>query len=495
MTNYSPHAISLVESGFGRPRVLVVGDLMLDKYIWGEVERISPEAPVPVLRAARQSQQPGGAANVAMNLAGLGAQVTVMGYGGGDDDQRALESLLSAAGVSVGMVACPGVPTTSKLRVLAGHQQLLRLDTEPRRANFNGSADLLLQRAMAEMPQVAAVVLSDYAKGALSERVCRAIIGEARLLQIPVIIDPKGNDFTRYRGATTICPNAKELAAVTGESPQELNWLLPAGQKMVAALNLQHMLVTLGESGIAILRQDSRTHVAAAAHQVFDVSGAGDTVVAVVTAAIAARVPIEMAVQMANVAAGIVIGKVGTVPIQRDELLGALSRQIEDEPDVKLMPLDLLRARVAGWRSRGLRVVLTNGCFDLLHVGHVSLLEQARRMGDRLIVAVNSDRSVRRLKGHRRPLVGEQDRAQVLAALAAVDAVVVFDETTPLRLIEALRPDVLVKGGDYTENEVVGAAEVRGWGGRLELVPLVVGCSTTRLIERQAEPAALGAQL
>ncbi len=421
--------------------------------------------------------------------------MTLLGFGGGDDDQRALETLLTAAGVDVSVIACPGVPTTSKLRVLAGHQQLLRLDNEPHRADFNGSADVLLQRAMAELSNASILVLSDYAKGVLSEQVCRALIAEARRLRVPVVVDPKGGDFTRYRGATTICPNAKELAAVTGESASELKWLLAAGQKMVAALNLQHMLVTLGEQGIAILRQDSQVHVPAAARQVFDVSGAGDTVVAVVAAATAARLPVEMAVQMANFAAGIVIGKVGTVPIRREELLGLLSKQIEDDPEAKLMPLDLLRARVAGWRSRGLRVVFTNGCFDLLHVGHITLLEQARRMGDRLIVAVNSDYSVRRLKGRRRPVVREQDRAQVLAALAAVDAVVMFDEATPLRLIEALRPDVLVKGGDYTENDVVGAAEVRGWGGRLELVPLVEGCSTTALLDRSAEPVALGAQL
>ncbi len=495
MTTFSSQSIRVVDSGFGRPQVLVVGDLMLDKYIWGEVERISPEAPVPVLRAARQSQQPGGAANVAMNLAGLGAHVTLLGFGGGDDDQRALETRLQAAGVTVSIVACPGVPTTSKLRVIAGHQQLLRLDSEPQRADFKEYTDLLLQRAMAELPAASVLVLSDYAKGVLSERVCRALIAEARRLHIPVVVDPKGNDFTRYRGATTICPNTKELAAVTGESAGELKWLLAAGQKMVAALNLQHMLVTLGEKGIAILRQDSQTHVPAAARQVFDVSGAGDTVVAVVAAAMAARLPVEMAVHLANVAAGIVIGQVGTVPIQREELLGVLSKQIEDDPEGKVMPLDLLRARVAGWRSRGLRVVFANGCFDLLHVGHVSLLEQARRMGDRLIVAVNSDRSVRRLKGRRRPVVREQDRAQVLAALASVDAVVVFDEATPLHLIEVLRPDVLVKGGDYTESDVVGAAEVRGWGGRLELVPLVAGCSTSAILERSSEPVALGAQL
>ena len=428
-----------------------------------------------------------------MNLAGLGACVTLMGFGGDDDDQHALEALLAKAGVRCSVVACPGVPTTSKLRILAGHQQLLRLDNDPRCAGFNRSSDVLLQNVMGALPEASAVVLSDYAKGALSERECRSIIAEARRLRIPVVVDPKGSDFKRYRGATTICPNAKELAAVTGEAPGDLKWLLNAGQTMVAALNLQYMLVTLSEKGMAILRQDSHTHVPAAARQVFDVSGAGDTVVAVVAASIAAQMPAEVAVQLANVAAGIVIGKLGTVPIERDELLGVLSQESESDREVKVISLEALRARVAGWRSRGLRVVLTNGCFDLLHVGHISLLEQARRMGDRLIVAVNSDRSVRGLKGRRRPLVREHDRAQVLAALAAVDAVVIFDEATPLRLIEALRPDVLVKGGDYSEPDVVGAAEVQSWGGRLELVPLVAGHSTTALIENSCDLARVGA--
>jgi D-beta-D-heptose 7-phosphate kinase / D-beta-D-heptose 1-phosphate adenosyltransferase len=493
MITNSSQLVRLVESKFGEPRVLVVGDLMLDKYVWGEVERISPEAPVPVLRTVRQSQHPGGAANVAMNLVGLGARVTLMGFGGGDDDQRTLETLLTEAGVKSSVMACPGVPTTSKLRVLAGRQQLLRLDTDPHCADFNGSGEALLQKVIAGLPEASVVVLSDYAKGALSERACRTIITEARRLHIPVVIDPKGTDFTRYRGATTICPNAKELAGVTGEAPGDLKWLLNAGQKMVAALNLQYMLVTLSEKGMAILRQDSTTRVPAAARQVFDVSGAGDTVVAVVAACIAARMPAEVAVQLANEAAGIVIGKVGTVPIRRDELIGALSKNLEADREEKVVSVESLQARVAGWRSRGLRVVLTNGCFDLLHVGHVSLLEQARCMGDRLIVAVNSDRSVRGLKGRRRPVVREQERAQVLAALSAVDAVVVFDEATPLRLIETLRPDVLVKGGDYSEHEVVGAAEVRGWGGRLELVPLIAGRSTSALLESSAEYAGVGA--
>jgi len=447
---------------------------------------------VPVLLTGHRSEQPGGAANVAMNLAGLGARVTVMGFGGGDDDQYALEALLRDSGVKSVIVTCPGMPTTSKLRVLAGHQQLLRIDSEAKPGNTDLAAENLLERVAMVLPEAAVIVLSDYAKGVVSERVCRTVIAEARRIGVPVVVDPKGQDFTRYRGATAICPNATELAAATGEPATDLNKLLSAGQAMVPVLDLEYMLVTLSEKGIAILRRDSRVHVPAAARQVYDVSGAGDTAVAVVAAALASGVAIETAARLANIAAGIVIGKVGTVPIQRGELLGALSEELQRGSEDKVLPPELLLAQVANWRSRGLQVVFTNGCFDLLHIGHITLLERARRMGDRLIVAVNGDRSVRRLKGFERPLVQECDRARILAALAVVDAVVVFDESTPLRLIEALRPNVLVKGGDYTEDEVVGAAEVRGWGGRVELVPLVEGCSTTNLIERSCTLAAMG---
>ena len=344
--------LATVESGFGRPNALVVGDLMLDKYVWGEVERISPEAPVPVLRTARHSEQPGGAANVAMNLAGLGARVEVMGFAGGDEDQATLETLLREGGVRSAVVACSGVPTTSKLRVLAGHQQLLRMDCDTKPGDFNGAADALVPMVLDRLSSASVVVLSDYGKGVLNERVCRTIIGEARLRHLPVVVDPKGRDFTRYRGATTICPNAKELAAVTGESASDLKWLLPAGQAMVASLNLQYMLVTLSEKGIAILRQDSHTRIPAAARQVYDVSGAGDTVVAVVAAAMAAGVAIEEAVGLANLAAGIVIGKVGTVPIQREELLGALSQELQLGSEEKVLSLEgLLGGPLPGGRQ------------------------------------------------------------------------------------------------------------------------------------------------
>jgi D-beta-D-heptose 7-phosphate kinase/D-beta-D-heptose 1-phosphate adenosyltransferase len=479
--------LGTVERNFGAPTALVVGDVMLDKYVWGDVERISPEAPVPVLRIARTSEQPGGAANVAMNLAGLGASVTVLGFGGGDDDQHVLETLLAGARVN-SIIVRSAAATTTKLRVLSGHQQLLRLDNEIRRTDLcTNTGEELLGHAMAKLRQSSVLVLSDYAKGVLSQRVSRTLITEARRLQIPVVVDPKSSDFNRYHGATTICPNAKELAQVTGESPSDLKWLLAAGQKLVAALNLQHMLVTLSEKGIAILRQDSQQLIPATARQVFDVSGAGDTVAAIIAASIAARLPVEHAVELANLAAGIVIGKVGTVPIQREELLGALSANLPWDAIDKVLSREALQEQVSRWRSRGQRIVFTNGCFDILHVGHVSLLQRARGLGDRLIVGLNSDRSVRRLKGLRRPVVCEEDRARLLAALAAVDAVVVFDEPTPLRLIECLRPDVLVKGGDYAGPDIVGAPEVCSWGGRLELVPLVAGYSTTRLIEEMTE--------
>ncbi len=475
---------ALVESGWRHVPVLVVGDVMLDKYIWGDVERISPEAPVPVVRAALQSEQPGGAANVAMNLACLGACVTVVGFAGGDPEQECLESLLSEAGVEPCLISVAGVPTTTKLRILAGNQQMIRLDTEAAPANRYALKEDLLRRTLGLLPNAAIVVLSDYAKGVLSESVCRALIAEARKLGIRVLVDPKARNFARYRGASSICPNLKELSAATGEPVTNLDHLLAAGQAMLDSLEVQCMVVTMGQKGIVVLRPGSRLHAPAVVRQVYDVSGAGDTVIAVLALAMACGVDIEAAIELANLAAGIVVSKVGTVPIQRDELLGALSQGMSPHLDEKIVALDRLLSRTAWWRSAGERVVFTNGCFDILHIGHITLLERARRQGDRLIVALNSDRSVRRLKGPSRPIAGEAERARILAALAAVDAVVIFDDDTPITLIEALRPDVLVKGGDYTEENVVGAREVRAWGGRVELIPLVEGVSTTRLVAK-----------
>jgi D-beta-D-heptose 7-phosphate kinase/D-beta-D-heptose 1-phosphate adenosyltransferase len=480
----------LVEAGWKGIGVLVVGDVMLDKYVWGEVERISPEAPVPVVRATLRDEKPGGAANVAMNLAGLGAKVTLAGFAGGDLEQGVLESLLAEAGIQPSLVTVAKVPTTTKLRILSGNQQMMRLDVEAAPVFSDSDYRDLLDRVFCALTDVAVVVLSDYAKGALTESICQAIIRKAREFGIPVLVDPKNRSFSRYRGATTICPNLKELSAATGEPVTELDRVFTSAQSHLQSLEMEFMAVTLGEKGIAVLRRDSRMLAPAVVRQVYDVSGAGDTVIAVLALAMACGAPIETAVQLANIAAGIVVSKIGTVPIQREELLGALSAEILLHIDDKILALDRLLARVAAWRSSGERVVFTNGCFDILHIGHIRLLEQARRHGSRLIVGLNSDDSVRRLKGPLRPIVAESERATILAALSSVDAAIVFDESTPLQLIKAIRPDVLVKGGDYTEESVVGAPEVRAWGGRVELIPLVEGVSTTRVIAQSVVSSA-----
>ncbi len=481
--------VSRIEGDWRETRVLVVGDVMLDRYIWGDVERISPEAPVPVVRLAHRSEQPGGAANVAMNIAGLGARVTLAGFVGQDEERGILEACLEKAGVGCGLTVVPGHPTTSKLRILGGQQQILRLDVERTQGYPEEAYAGLLAGVRAEMSSVRAVVLSDYAKGVLSEQVCREVIAEARRQGIPVLVDPKHRDFTRYRGATTICPNLQELSVATGLPPRETGPLLEAAARMLPQLELDYLTVTLSEKGIAVVRPEGTRTFPAVARQVFDVSGAGDTVIATLALSLASGLPIEAAVPLANIAAGVVVSKVGTVPITRDELITSLMPEIELQASEKVLPLDRLVTRVHAWRSKGQRVVFTNGCFDLLHVGHISLMEDARRQGDRLVVAINSDASVSGLKGPTRPVVSERDRGRVLAALAAVDAVVVFSEPTPMRLIEALRPDVIVKGGDYSEDTVVGAKEVRSWGGIVKIVPTVEGFSTTKLIARAAAPA------
>jgi D-beta-D-heptose 7-phosphate kinase/D-beta-D-heptose 1-phosphate adenosyltransferase len=483
--------IKEIEHNWAAKHMLVVGDVMLDKYIWGEVGRISPEAPVPVVRATHQSRQPGGAANAAMNLARLGAQATIVGFTGGDEDEGLLAECLRTEGIAQHFVASEGFPTITKQRILGGRQQMLRLDSERVGVRPQRDYDRLISAVLAHIPGSHAVVLSDYAKGVLTLEVCQAVIKEARRLSIPVLVDPKTADFSRYRGATTICPNLGELAAAArldapGLDTDDLEKLLSASQAMVTAFDLEFLTATLSEKGIALLRPGNRFVAPAAARQVFDVSGAGDTVIAVLALCVASGLSPETAVQLANVAAGIVVGKVGTVPVEKHELLAALSPNIALHAEDKVVSRAELVTRVALWKANGERVVFTNGCFDLLHVGHITVLEQAHTFGDRLIVAINSDASVSGIKGPARPIVGETDRARVLAALAAVDAVCVFSEPTPLGLILATRPDVLVKGGDYNIDTVVGANEVQSWGGQVKIVPIVPGFSTTRLIARGA---------
>jgi D-beta-D-heptose 7-phosphate kinase/D-beta-D-heptose 1-phosphate adenosyltransferase len=480
--------IQLIEGEWCNTHVLVIGDIMLDRYIWGDVERVSPEAPVPIVRAVHRSEQPGGAANVAMNLTGLGAKASLFGFCGQDADRHSLGVCLEKAGVTAHLTSVETHPTTTKLRIVAGQQQMLRLDTEKTEEYSAKAYQDLMAKVEAAIPSADAIVLSDYAKGVLSETVCQSLIEKARQQGIPVLVDPKQRSFTRYRGATTICPNLNELSVATDVVAKDLSTILSAGQAMVSELSLEYLTVTLSEKGIAVLRSDGSSISPAVARQVFDVSGAGDTVIATLALALASGLEIETAVQLANVAAGIVVSKVGTVPIVRDELLTSLMPEIELQPREKVLTADRLKTRVSAWRSSGESVVFTNGCFDLLHIGHITLLEDARRQGDRLIVGINSDASVSGLKGPTRPMVGQRERAYVLAALAAVDAVVIFDEPTPLHLIEAVRPDVIVKGGDYNEDTVVGAKEVRSWGGRVKIVPIVEGFSTTKLIAKATAP-------
>jgi len=477
-------SITLIERNWRDAHVLVIGDVMVDRYIWGEVERISPEAPVPVVRAVHNSEQPGGAANVAMNITGLGARATALGFCGNDPECDVIEGSLRSANVVCDLTVVPSHPTTTKLRILGGKQQMLRLDVERTDGYPRQAYDDLIEKMREHVHSASAVVLSDYGKGVLTEDVCQAAIQVARRHGIPLLVDPKQRSFTRYRGATTICPNVMELSIATGVPPGDLDLLLAAGQKLSAELDLEYMTATLSEKGIALLRRESRYVAPAVARQVFDVSGAGDTVIATLALAIAGGLDPQTAIQLANVAAGIVVSKVGTVPINRDELLSSLTPEIDLRAEEKVLSPGSLKTRVAAWRAAGDRIVFTNGCFDLLHIGHITLLQEARREGDRLVIGINSDASVSALKGPTRPIVGQDERARILAALAAVDAVVVFDTPTPLELILELRPDVIVKGGDYNENTVVGAKEMRAWNGRVKIVPTVEGFSTTKLIAR-----------
>jgi D-beta-D-heptose 7-phosphate kinase/D-beta-D-heptose 1-phosphate adenosyltransferase len=481
--------LNLLEGGFHELKVLVIGDIMLDRYIHGEVERISPEAPVPVLRHAQRYERAGGAANVAMNLAGLGCQTFLAGFWGSDSEQAELAAILERARIDTVGVVSSTLPTISKTRIVGRQQQLLRLDIESRDAVPANEAERLRERATELVAKVHAVILSDYAKGALSTDLCEAVIRAARTAGVPVLADPKTPDFSKYSGATTVCPNLGELSLATGIPSHQTEALLAAGQALVAAHDLKFLTVTMSEKGISLLRARSQDgtgiyHSPARAREVFDVSGAGDTVIATLAAGMAGGLQVETAVELANLAAGIVVSKVGTVPIASHELVAALTPSSGLSAGEKVLDMERIQLRVAEWRASGETIVFTNGCFDLLHVGHITLLEDCRRFGSKLVLGLNADASVCRLKGPTRPIVGERERARVMAALAAVDAVVLFEEDTPLELIRALKPNVLVKGGDYTVETVVGHEDVIASGGRVEIVPIVEGFSTSHIVRK-----------
>ncbi|PHM61983.1 bifunctional D-glycero-beta-D-manno-heptose-7-phosphate kinase/D-glycero-beta-D-manno-heptose 1-phosphate adenylyltransferase HldE [Xenorhabdus ishibashii] len=462
---------------FHRAGVLVVGDVMLDRYWYGPTSRISPEAPVPVVKVETIEERPGGAANVAMNIASLGANSRLVGLTGIDDAARALSEKLSSVKVRCDFVSVPTHPTITKLRVLSRNQQLLRLDFEEGFQNVD--AQPLLEKIQQSLPHIGALVLSDYAKGALSQ--VQAMIKLANEANVPVLIDPKGSDFSRYRGATLLTPNMSEFEAVVGHCTDDDD-LVQKGTKLAQDLELQALLITRSERGMSLLRVGQPPlHLPTQAQEVFDVTGAGDTVIGILATALAAGKPLNEACYLANAAAGVVVGKLGTSTVSPVELENAVRGRAETGFGV--MSEAKLKEAVAQARQRGECIVMTNGCFDILHAGHVSYLSNARKLGDRLIVAVNSDASTKRLKGETRPVNPLEQRMTVLSALESVDWVVPFEEDTPQRLIADILPDILVKGGDYKPEEIAGSTEVWAAGGEVKVLNFEDGISTTNIIK------------
>jgi D-beta-D-heptose 7-phosphate kinase/D-beta-D-heptose 1-phosphate adenosyltransferase len=468
--------------------VLVIGDIMLDRYLMGNVNRISPEAPVPVVLLKQSEDRAGGAANVAANLSGLGLHTEIIGCIGKDATGTMLKKIIADSGIRIDNVMISNLrPTVSKTRVMSGNQQIVRIDDESASAFTVEENNQLLSNITKSLNnKPAMVILSDYAKGVLSNSTCKIIINQCKQLGIPVIADPKGRDYSKYKGASTLTPNKKETAEACGVDMHETEALLHAAEQLKKALNLDFLAVTRGEEGISLIDDKQTQHIPATAKKVFDVSGAGDTVIATLAAGLVHGLNPHDALQLANIAAGIVVGKVGTVPVTQAELLKALVSEDGQSQADKICDYTQLAALVSHWKENHQKIVFTNGCFDLLHAGHVTYLEAAKKTGDKLILGLNTDRSVSALKGPTRPVVHEGDRARVLAALAAVDAVILFDEDTPLQLIDLVRPDIIVKGDDYTEEQVIGGAEVKSWGGSVKLIPLVQGRSTSRILEKIA---------
>jgi len=475
---------------FAGLRVGCVGDVMLDRYVHGAVERISPEAPVPVLRVARETAMPGGAGNVVRNLAALGVSVRFVAAVGDDAAGAELQALLAESRdvEDSELVVDAGRRTTVKTRFLADGQQLLRTDDESTAALSPPARDAIARQVEAWRGACPVVILSDYAKGVLAGDAAQALIAAVRAQGGRVVVDPKGPDFSRYRDADVVTPNRRELALAAGAAVAP-GTEADCARSLRERFSLGAVLVTLGRDGMLLVDGAGEAHaLPAQAREVFDVSGAGDTVAAVLAAALAAGASLLDAAALANVAGGIVVGKVGTAVVRRAELASALRQRDRARTEDKVFDVTGVCERVEVWRRQGLRIGFTNGCFDLIHPGHVSLLAQAAAACDRLIVGLNTDASVARLKGPDRPVQPETARAAVLASIAVVDAVVAFAEDTPRALIEALRPDVLVKGADYALEEVVGADLVRGWGGRVLLARLEPAFSTSKTIAAMTSP-------
>lgn len=474
--------------------VLCVGDIMLDEFVYGEVARISPEAPAPVIAAKRSETVVGGAGNVARNIASLGARCLLVGVIGDDEPGRAMRTAFAAdKGIEPSLVVDATRPTTRKVRFVSEHYSthLLRADWELAKPLDDLREQAVIEQALAALPKAGALVLSDYAKGVLTPRVVRTLLDAAKKAGKPSVVDPKVSDFSIYRGATIVTPNKKELSdAVRRKLSTEAD-IVDTAEELRGLAGTQAVLATLGEDGMTLVRDSLEAlYIPAQPVRMRDVSGAGDTVVAVLATMLAAKADLEPAVRAANAAAAVAVSKLGTATVSLDELrhsiLPAATLAAEDKIVFDWSRLD---AKLAGWRKQGLRIGFTNGCFDLLHPGHVKLLREARGACDRLIVGLNSDASVKRLKGEERPLQPEHARADVLAALEAVDLVVIFEEDSPLKLIEQVVPHALVKGADYTREKVVGHEFVEAHGGQVVLVGLAEGHSTTDILRRSKTAA------
>jgi D-beta-D-heptose 7-phosphate kinase/D-beta-D-heptose 1-phosphate adenosyltransferase len=462
---------------FNKASVLVVGDIMLDRYWYGPTQRISPEAPVPVVKIKQDENRPGGAANVALNIASIGGQVTLVGITGEDEAAVQLETQLNAMNINCLFDKQMNIPTITKLRVMSRNQQLIRLDFEESLAEIN--KDILEKIVEKQLDEHDLLLLSDYSKGTLSD--VQNLIVAAKTKGKAILVDPKGTDFERYRGATLLTPNLSEFEAVVGECKTEAE-IVSKGQKLLEKYDFQAMLVTRSEQGMTLLRRDHEEfHLPTQAKEVSDVTGAGDTVIATLALAIAADAEFTQASALANVAAGIVVGKLGTSTVSEAELMAELSTG--PESGFGVVTEDQLKIAVKLAKARGENIVMTNGCFDILHAGHVSYLGEAGKLGNRLIVAVNSDASVTRLKGAGRPVNQEDRRMAVLAGLGAVDWVVNFSEDTPQRLIANILPDILVKGGDYKIEEIAGGIEVMANGGEVKVLNFEEGISTSEIIK------------
>jgi len=471
---------------------LVIGDIMLDHYVSGDVKRLSPEAPVPIVNVNDYVYKIGGAGNVALNLSGLGISTYIVGEIGNDDSGEILKDLFKESGISTKHIIKKKGSTTTKTRIMSGQQQMVRLDYDEISTGPNKTELKKILKIISNGPSV--IIISDYEKGFLTSSLLTNIIKAANKKNIPVLVDPKGKDLEKYRGATAITPNKKEAYSLANLTDKDQNILDISLKKIIKKYDFNFIAMTQGDFGIKYITSNKvEEFPTRASEQVFDVSGAGDTVIATLAASIVANLPLKDSFELANLAAGVVIRKIGTMPIERNELLielhsltsiNTIKKVIGSKEDL-LGQVKTLRENNSGQNGKKkLLVGFTNGCFDILHAGHVTYLAKAKEQVDILIVALNSDSSVRKIKGSDRPIIGEADRALVLCALESVGSVILFDEATPINLIKLIKPDVLFKGNDYTIKNVVGAKEIKQWGGKVTLVPVVEGRSTTKIIKR-----------